>query len=99
LRHHTRCKGIAPSTEADAEMKLALVETLFETNASDIAAMCRELADSIDGGANPKAMVGIVVEEDGSLSLYGWGQTDSVHSLATLQLATVKMAQEMLGDE
>lgn len=78
---------------------LAEVVTLFESNASDIAAMLRQCADSIDEGANPKSIVAVVTEEDGDLTIYGWGATDSMNSLATLQLAVVKHARSMLGDD
>ncbi len=78
---------------------LAEVVTLRETNASDIAAMLRQCADSIDAGAKPKSIIGIATEEDGSLSIYGWGHTDSMDTLATLQLAITQHARQMLGDE
>lgn len=75
---------------------LAEVITLRDTNASDIAAMLRQCAQSIDDGANPKSIVAVVTEDDGSLTLYGWGATDSMDTLATLQLAIVQHAQGML---
>jgi hypothetical protein len=78
---------------------LAEVKTLFETNASDITAMLRQCADSIDEGADPKSIVAVVTEGDGSLTIYGWGQTDSVDTLATLQLAIVQHANMMLSDD
>jgi hypothetical protein len=79
-----------------SEPHLAEVMTLYETNASDIAAMLRQCADSIDAGANPKSIIGVVTESDGSISLYGWGATDSMDTLATLQLATLQHAQGLL---
>ena len=75
---------------------LAEVVTLHETNAADIAAMLRQCADSIDAGANPKSIVAIVTEDDGSIKLYGWGATDSMDTLATLQLAILQHGQAML---
>lgn len=75
---------------------LAEVETLYETNASDIAAMLRQYADSIDDGANPKSIVAIATEKDGSITIYGWGATDSMDTLATLQLAILEHGQSML---
>ena len=77
---------------------LAEVVTLRETNASDITAMLRQCADSIDEGANPKSIVAVVTEDDGSITLYGWGATDSMDTLATLQLATIQHSKSMLGD-
>lgn len=83
---------------------LAEVVTLFEKNASDIPAMLRQSADSIEewreqGETNIKAMVAVSVDDDGDLSIYGWGATDSLHSLATLQMATVKLSMRMLGHD
>lgn len=75
---------------------LAEVVTLHETNASDIAAMLRQCAESIDAGANPKSIVAVVTEECGEISLYGWGQTDSMDTLATLQLAITQHSRAML---
>lgn len=76
---------------------LAEVVTLRETNPADIAAMLRQCAQSIDEGANPKSIIAIATEEDGTIALYGWGQTDSVDTLATLQLAITQHAPAMLG--
>lgn len=78
---------------------LAEVITLRETNASDIAAMLRQCADSIDKGANPKSIVAVVTEGDGTLTLYGWGATDSMDTLATLHLAALQLGQSMLADD
>lgn len=75
---------------------LAEVVTLCETNAADIAAMLRQCADSIDEGADPKSIVAVVTEDDGSLTIYGWGATDSMDTLATLQLAVIQHGQMML---
>jgi len=75
---------------------LTAVETLYETNASDIAAMLRQCAESIDAGANPRSIVAIATEDDGSLTLYGWGATDSMDTLATLQLAVIQHGSSLL---
>lgn len=83
---------------------LAEVVTLFEKNASDIPAMLREAADNIEkwraeGETSVKAMVAISVDDDGDLAIYGWGATDSLHSLATLQMGVVKLSNQMLADD
>jgi hypothetical protein len=78
---------------------LAAVATLYETNASDIAGMLRQCADSIDAGANPQSIIAIATEDDGSLTIYGWGATNSMDALATLQLAVHKQARMMLGGD
>jgi hypothetical protein len=79
--------------------QLAAAETLYETNVADIAAMLRQCADSIDEGANPKSIVAVATEEDGSISIYGWGRTDSIETLATLQLAILKLGRTMIDDD
>jgi hypothetical protein len=80
-----------------AEARIAEVSTLYETNASEIPAILRQAAKSIE--EEPiKAMIGIAVDNDGGLALYGWGQTDSMDTLATLQLAIVQHANAMLGN-
>lgn len=75
---------------------VAEVVTLHERNAADIASMLRECADSIEKGPSPRSVIAIMTETDGSLGVYGWGQTDAVDTLATLQLAVVKHANSML---
>lgn len=75
---------------------VAEVVTLRETSPADIAAMLRQCADSIDAGAKPKSIIAVATENDGSLTIYGWGETDSMHCLATLQLAVQKHAARML---
>ncbi len=77
--------------------RLAEVHTLYETNASDIAAMLRECADSIDAGAKPKSILAVATEGDGSLTIYGWGAIDSLEAIATLQLASAKMTRDALN--
>lgn len=76
---------------------LAEVVTLRETTPADIAAMLRQCADSIDAGAKPKSIIAVATEEDGSLKIYGWGETDSMLCLATLQLAVQQHAACMLS--
>lgn len=83
---------------------LAEVVTLFEKNASDIPAMLRQAADNIeqwrnDGETSVKAMVAVSIDDDGDLQIYGWGETDSPHSLATLQMAVTKLSLRMLGQD
>lgn len=77
-------------------MAVAEVVAIYETNASDIAAMLRQCADSIDNGAKPKAIVAVAVEEDGSITNYGWGQTNTVEAIATLHLGAAKLTNDVL---
>lgn len=80
--------------------KLAEVVTLYAQNASDIPAMLRRAADRIESGEVPtKAIIAVSVDADGLRTIYGWGETDSIHSLATLTLATHQLAQQMVGDD
>jgi hypothetical protein len=76
---------------------LAEVVPIYETNASDIAAMLRQCAKSIDDGANPKSIIAVVTEDDGTLTLYGWGATDSMNTLGTLHLAILQHGRGMMG--
>lgn len=81
---------------------LAKVVTLYETNASDIAAMLRQCADSIDAGAKPQSIIAVATEEGGSLKVYGWGETNTIDSIATLHLAAHKLERDVLrrtGDD
>lgn len=71
-------------------MKLAEVHTLYETNARSIPDMLRQAADGIeneaDGSYSPTtAMVAVQVAENGSINIYGWGETNDYHALGLLQ--------------
>jgi hypothetical protein len=80
-------------------LKLAEVVSIYDKNASDIPAMLREAADKIESGEVPtRAIIGVAIDPDGDLTIYGWGQTDSMDALALLQLAVVKHAAGILGD-
>ena len=76
---------------------LAEVVTIYEENASDIAAMLRQCAQSIDDGAKPKCIVAVAVEEDGSITNYGWGRVDSLEAIATLHMGAAKMVNDALA--
>lgn len=76
---------------------LAEVITLSDTTPADIAAMLRKCAESIDAGAKPKSIIAVATEDDGSITIYGWGATDSMDCLATLQLAVLQHGQSMLA--
>ncbi len=85
-------------------MKLAEVHTLYETNASNVPAMLRQAADSIESevaeGFDPtRAVVAVQISETGTVQVYGWGQTDTMHAISVLQLGLVKMTNEALGTD
>jgi hypothetical protein len=78
---------------------LAEVHTLYETNAADIPAMLRMAADNIESGRTPtQAIVAVVVDIDGDISVLGWGETNSMDTLATLQLGIANMTRRLLGE-
>lgn len=78
--------------------KLAEVHTLYEKNASDIAAMLREAADNIEKGecAPILSMTAVAQLRDGGVHIYGWGQTDTPRSIATLHLGLAKLVNDQL---
>lgn len=69
---------------------LAEVTPLYETNCRSIPDMLRQAADSIeierDEGFSPTvAMVAVQISESGQIQIYGWGDTDNMHTLAMLE--------------
>lgn len=78
---------------------LAEVHTLYEVNASDIPAMLRQAADSIEtereeGYSPTTAMVAVQHCENGGVKVYGWGALDSLQALAILQLGIDEMLHQ-----
>ena len=79
---------------------LAEVVTLYSENASSIPAMLRQAADAIETesaeGFDPtRAMIAVQISESGQIQIYGWGNTDSMHALATLQRGIHWMLNDM----
>ncbi len=69
---------------------LAVVETLYESNARSVPDMLRTAAASIEteveeGFSPTTAMVAVQIAESGAIRVYGWGDTDNMHSIALLQ--------------
>lgn len=85
--------------------KLAAVETLYETNCRSIADMLREAAGSIDKEADDpdcdptRVMVAVQLTAGGEVQVYGWGDTDNILALATLQLGIGKLTRMTLGGD
>lgn len=79
---------------------LAEVITLFSENASNIPAMLRQSANSIetetDADSRTVAMIAVQLAENGQVIVYGWGATDSMKAIATLELGKAKMVRELL---
>ena len=77
---------------SDSKPHLAEVHTLYATNARDIPEMMHILAEEIaenDGAEDEettKAVVLIRVGADGGMQMYGWGDTDVIHSAGVLAL-------------
>jgi len=68
---------------------LAEVISLYDTNASDIAAMLRQAADSIEleeaeGFQRTRCIVAVQITEDRHIKVYGWGKTDITDSIGVL---------------
>jgi len=76
-------------------MKLSVVETIYETNASDVAGMLRQSADSIESETEDddrtRAMVGVQLTEGGVIAIYGWGALDRFVAIGVLQSAITKL--------
>lgn len=67
-------------------------------NLTDIPAMLRQMADEAE--ADPlKAAVLLTVDEDGDVLTYGWGRTDAMQTLATLNIAAHKLTRSMADGE
>ncbi len=80
--------------------KVAEVVTLYEKNARDIPAMLRESADSIERDQHVLSMTAVAIHDDGSVSIYGWGTTDNLHSIAALNLGLAKLTRlALVGPE
>ena len=78
------------------KLHFAEVITLHSTNASDIAAMLRQAADTIEAETEDDvrtvAIVAVQVAENGQAQVYGWGQTDTLAAIGTLHLGAAKLA-------
>lgn len=75
---------------------LAVVETLYDKNASDVPAMLRQSADSIEAETDEhdrtKAMIAVQLTHGGQIAIYGWGEAERFRCIGALQAAIVKLA-------
>lgn len=81
---------------------LAEVHTIYETNARSIPDMLRQAADSIEteveeGYSPTKAMVAVQISENGQVQVYGWGDTEIMHSIALLQIGVQKLIEAQIA--
>ncbi|HEX8418561.1 MAG TPA: hypothetical protein VF638_00955 [Sphingomonas sp.] len=78
---------------------LAPVTTIYEKNASDVPAMLRKAADSIeaetDDDDRTKAMMAVQVSHGGAIAIYGWGPVDRFMAIGVLQAAITKLADNV----
>lgn len=78
------------------------VVTLYKTNASDIPAMLRQAADSIEreegeGYAKTEAMVAVQLGDNNEIQIYGWGNTDTQRSYVMLARAMRELLDNLDG--
>lgn len=83
-------------------MKLAEVIPLYEHNASDIAAMLRDAAASIEteeaeGYQRTRCMVAVQITEDRHIKVYGWGKTDITDSIGVLTAGATYLTQSLFN--
>jgi len=82
---------------------LAVVETIYEHNASEVPAMLRQSADSIeaetDENDRTRAMVGVQLTHGGVIAIYGWGALDRFTAIGVLQAAITKLTDQVEENE
>lgn len=83
--------------------ELSLVATLYDKNASDVPAMLRKSADSIEAETDEddrtRAMVGVQLSHGEVISIYGWGALDRFTAIGVLQSAITKLTDGVQENE
>lgn len=83
--------------------ELTLVATLYDKNASDVPAMLRKAAESIeaetDENDRTRAMVGVQLSHGEVISIYGWGSIDRFTAIGVLQAAITKLTDGVEENE
>ena len=71
------------------------IVNLRAANLTNIPAMLREVADSIEKGRHGevRAMSDVMLADGRDPVIFGWGLTDSIHSLGVLQIGLTWLAQ------
>ncbi len=65
---------------------------------NDIPARMEAVAASIrNGEVAPAAAVAVFIDESGELVVYGWGKTETIHSVGLLNLGAIWLATNALG--
>jgi hypothetical protein len=77
--------------------KLAEVTTLYETNARNIPEMMRGIADDIEDDGSTIAVATVRFHADGSVDVYGWGDTSLVHAMGLLHLGLQEIGSIQLS--
>lgn len=78
--------------------QLAEVHTIYETNASDIAAMLRQAADNIEAGEPAvRCMVAVAELKEGGIQIFGWGKTDTHRSIALLRMGAAELIDTQIA--
>lgn len=69
------------------------------TRVGDIPGQLRKLADEIDAGEHPEiaSITAVADYHDGDLRVFGWGDTDSMRSVAALHAGLAWMANDRLA--
>lgn len=79
--------------------KLAEVHTLYDVNASNVPAMLRQSADSIEAETEEndrtRAMMGVQVTHGGAIAIYGWGKIERFEAIGILQAAITKLCDSV----
>jgi hypothetical protein len=74
---------------------LEVVTVMRDKNASDVPAMLRQSADSIEAETDDhdrtKAMMAVQVTDSGTIAIYGWGAVDRFMAIGVLQAAITKL--------
>lgn len=77
-----------------AKPDLRVVEAFPSTTLQDVAACIRAVADAVERGdhGNIVSGAGVVLDDDGTPVIFGWGRTDRVHTIGILQIGASILA-------
>lgn len=85
-------------SKAEKECHLAEVHTLYESNANDIVAMMREIADEIEEHDDTRGMVCLRMTDEG-LRPYLWGKMTTPEALGYMEIAKCVMINSTFGSD
>lgn len=82
--------------------ELAEVHTLYETNCRSIPDMMRQAASTLesetDDDERTVAMVAVQLGEDGTVQIYGWGETDDLRAIGLLERGKHDLLATLAGE-